>query len=387
MRLKSIICAAAALFATFSLPAHAEYITTTKDYPQGFIGAQGGFQMIPNGYAKKHLLGNAMTGIGNVYGGVQWNPVLATRLSINGFRGVEGYKATGDYYHFNYGALTADVMANIIPLFTHRDNNIVSVSLLGGVGGSKIWNESDWAESFANYSVAAGNDVTFAEYDKVHNRLALTEKLGAIVGFALSDKWAFNVEFDAFHHDASNHLPELNMSKDWQLALQMGVAYRFCKGGSAVPAVMPVPVLPAEEPAPVVETVQEVVVEKAPEPEPAPAPVVEEVKPCVQNVFFLINSYQLRPQEMAKVNEAVAYLEKYPNAKIEITGYADKNTGNATINLRLSKQRVNAVYNALMSKGVDSSRIVKAFKGDSVQPFANDKENYKKNRCVICVAE
>ena len=115
--------------------------------------------------------------------------------------------------------------------------------------------------------------------------------------------------------------------------------------------------------------------------------MVEEVKPCIQNVFFLINRYDIRPSEMTKVDEAVAYLNKYPDAKIDITGYADKNTGNATINERLSKQRVNSVYNALIQKGIAAERINKDYKGDTVQPFANDEANYRKNRVVICVAE
>ncbi len=142
-------------------------------------------------------------------------------------------------------------------------------------------------------------------------------------------------------------------------------------------------------PAPVIVPVEpEPVVEPEPAPEPAPAPVVvEEVKPCIQNVFFLINRYDIRPEEMEKVEECVAYLNKYPEAKIDITGYADKNTGNATINLRLSKQRVNAVYDALIQRGIAADRINKDYKGDTVQPFGNDEANYRKNRCTICVAE
>ena len=111
------------------------------------------------------------------------------------------------------------------------------------------------------------------------------------------------------------------------------------------------------------------------------------MKPCIQNVFFLINRYDIRPEEMEKVEECVAYLNKYPEAKIDITGYADKNTGNATINLRLSKQRVNAVYDALIQRGIAADRINKDYKGDTVQPFGNDEANYRKNRCTICVAE
>ena len=76
-------------------------------------------------------------------------------------------------------------------------------------------------------------------------------------------------------------------------------------------------------------------------------------------------------------------MNKYPNAKIVITGYADKKTGNSRINERLSKQRSAAVAEALQAKGISASRISSSFKGDTIQPFNVNEEN----RVSICVAE
>ena len=74
---------------------------------------------------------------------------------------------------------------------------------------------------------------------------------------------------------------------------------------------------------------------------------------------------------------------KSGNAKVVITGYADKKTGNARINDRLSKQRSAAVSEALQAKGIAASRIVTDAKGDTVQPFSVNEEN----RVSICIAE
>ena len=76
-------------------------------------------------------------------------------------------------------------------------------------------------------------------------------------------------------------------------------------------------------------------------------------------------------------------MNKYPNAKINITGYADKKTGNARINDRLSKQRSEAVAKALQEKGIAADRISISAKGDTVQPFSVNEEN----RVSICIAE
>ena len=119
----------------------------------------------------------------------------------------------------------------------------------------------------------------------------------------------------------------------------------------------------------------------APAPAPAPAPV--QVQSLTRNVFFLINSAKVRPSEIVKVNEVVNYLKQNPNAKVSITGYADRGTGNAVINSRLSKQRANAVFAELVKRNIAANRIIKDAKGDTVQPFAvNDQ-----NRVVICIAE
>ena len=76
-------------------------------------------------------------------------------------------------------------------------------------------------------------------------------------------------------------------------------------------------------------------------------------------------------------------MEKNPEAKIYITGYADVNTGNAIINFKLSEARARNVAEALKSKGIAADRIKVDFKGDTVQPYSTPKEN----RVSICITE
>ena len=77
-------------------------------------------------------------------------------------------------------------------------------------------------------------------------------------------------------------------------------------------------------------------------------------------------------------------MQKYPECKVTLSGYADKGTGNAKINARLSEGRVNYVANILRNEyNIDADRIYTEFKGDTVQPFAENDAN----RVTICITK
>lgn len=109
-----------------------------------------------------------------------------------------------------------------------------------------------------------------------------------------------------------------------------------------------------------------------------PEPVVKEVaqEVTLDPVFFLINSAAVRDNQLISVAKAAQYLMENPNAKIEIAGYADKNTGTPKYNMQLSEKRAKAVAKMLTDKfGVEKSRIKTSFYGDTVQPFAENDWN------------
>ena len=140
------------------------------------------------------------------------------------------------------------------------------------------------------------------------------------------------------------------------------------------------------EPQPPVQEEPKPVVQEEPKPvvKEEPKPVVKvEPETIQQNVFFQINSSVIRDVELSKVANLIDFLNKYPNANIEITGYADDATGNPKINLALSEKRAIAVAKYLQKKGISANRIKTSFKGDTVQPFGTPEEN----RVAICVTK
>ena len=74
-------------------------------------------------------------------------------------------------------------------------------------------------------------------------------------------------------------------------------------------------------------------------------------------------------------------MQANPGFKVTLVGYADKETGTAKGNMKLSQNRVNKVKDMLVKLGVEPSQV--DFKGDTVQPFSVNEQN----RVVTCTLE
>lgn len=79
----------------------------------------------------------------------------------------------------------------------------------------------------------------------------------------------------------------------------------------------------------------------------------------------------------------VADLKSNPSTEVSLAGYADKQTGTSAVNSRLSQRRSEVVAAMLEANGISKDRITTSYKGDTVQPFAEN----AMNRVVICVVE
>ena len=95
-------------------------------------------------------------------------------------------------------------------------------------------------------------------------------------------------------------------------------------------------------------------------------------------VYFDLGSAKISEREKA-------HLEFYANNVVEddtqfvLTGSADKQTGNARINQKLSEQRVDAVKALLGKLGANTANIETVAKGDTANQF----DTPAKNRCVV----
>ncbi|HPG74296.1 MAG TPA: OmpA family protein, partial [Bacteroidales bacterium] len=99
-------------------------------------------------------------------------------------------------------------------------------------------------------------------------------------------------------------------------------------------------------------------------------PIKEGVTVVLKNIFFDFNDYQLKESSFAELSKVVEFMNANPHINIEIGGHTD-NVGSKAFNQTLSANRSKAVYDYLISKGIDKSRL--SYKGyDFSQPIADN---------------
>lgn len=106
---------------------------------------------------------------------------------------------------------------------------------------------------------------------------------------------------------------------------------------------------------------------------------------AVLHINFDVDKATLRPEGVQAVDEIVKALKADNSLKIAINGYTD-NTGTEAHNLQLSKDRAATVMNAIISSGIDKSRLTSSGFGDK-QPIAdnNTDDGKAQNRRVELV--
>lgn len=100
-------------------------------------------------------------------------------------------------------------------------------------------------------------------------------------------------------------------------------------------------------------------------------------------VVFKIGRADLQDNQEINIFNAAKFFQENPDYNCIVTGYADKSTGNPTINQKISERRAEAVARVMIEKfGINPSRIKTQASGDKEQPFQNDVWN----RVVIFTA-
>jgi outer membrane protein OmpA-like peptidoglycan-associated protein len=83
-------------------------------------------------------------------------------------------------------------------------------------------------------------------------------------------------------------------------------------------------------------------------------------KVVLRNIFFETDKFELLPDSKAELGKLIAFLLKNNNMRVEIGGHTDTE-GSETHNLMLSQNRAKAVYDYLVSKGLNAEKL--SFKG------------------------
>ena len=347
--------------------------------PHWYVQAQVGGQYTLGEIGFSDLISpNAQVGLG-----YNFNKVVGARLSFNAWQSKGGQKVMTTTYKWkwNYVAPMVDATFNLTNLFCeYNPERVVSVGVFGGIGANIAWSNEEAATAQAgimsNYKNSTEKPLEYLwkKPDGKGSKAFFAARLGANVDFRVSDRVSLGLEVSA--NTLSDHYNSKKAGNpDWYFNALVGAKIALGKTHTTK-------TIPAPKP---VEKIIERVIEKQVVPAPAPVETKKEVaaEEFRRDIFFTIGNSVIAKSQASKITEIVNYMKENPDAKITLTGYADKGTGSDAINDKVAARRAQTVYNALAAKGVAKSRMIKKSAGSRVQPFSEN----GMNRVTICIAK
>ena len=327
----------------------------------------------------------------------RFHHAMGVRFGFGGWQGKgaallpEGYQG----YAYQFAQLNADYvldLAGVFGGFNHK--RVVSPYILAGVGAGYGFN-NEQAAPYKDQLEYYWDNKLFAPVGRAG--LGVDFRLGECVSLGIEGNT--NILSDKFNSKKAENV-------DWQFNVLAGLSFRFGKNtrpsvayaekvaaeAAAAAAAEAAAKAEAERLAAEKAAAEKAAAEKAAR-EKAEAERLAAEKAAAEraakaaensdNVFFTIGSTYIRKAEDAKLVKLAEWMKANPDFNVSLVGYADRETGTPKGNEKLSAARAKVVKDRLVKLGVEESRIMTAYKGDTVQPFAEN----AKNRVVMCTLE
>lgn len=248
--------------------------------------------------------------------------------------------------------------------FTYMDFNVAAMT-----------DVVKWFDKDSRWGVQlyAGPTLTYSfKKQGFHNNTTLGVKAGTQIDYKISKRWSVmgdlqaNFLNESFDGVVGGEKDGSYKKLDFLAAASLGLSYHF--GGESSKVDVNIPVLYEDTYIPQPKRIKEV-----------KAPAKEIIAPFVVR-FFIDKSYIEKGQK-PQINKFAEYLKNNKDAKVMLTGYADKETAYPEYNMRLSQRRVNSVKKYLIEEcGIAEERIETNAKGDTERVYDED---FRWNRVVV----
>lgn len=251
---------------------------------------------------------------------------------------------------FTYMDFTVNFMTDVVRWFTPEQKRFGFV-LFAGPG---------FSHGFSSQGFSASNSFAF--------------KAGGQLNYRLNDKWDIIAELqgtivdETFDGQIGGTTGVRNRTVEGYSSLTFGFSYKF--GGKRFERYAKVnPV--------VYENIKYIMPPKVEEKkEEKPEDIISAF-----TVRFLIDSENIEDDQKLNIERVARYLRNNPEARLQLTGFADKETAYPEYNMKLSQRRVDAVRDYLVEKcGISEDRLVTDAMGDTQKVYTQD---YRWNRAVV----
>lgn len=410
MKTKLLTIALAALSA-FALTANAQ----DTFYPGFQWGVKGGA-----GYTvgETSNFGKLISPAAGIDLGYQFTPVFTLRADIAGWQGKAVFLENP--WTMNYAHLAADAVFDICNMVSFKADRVVNPYFFAGIGAHLRFNNK------ADYSTP-GVTIPTDHYYWNGTKASFVGRLGVGVNFRINDlmgifvELADNVTDDHFNSKKGAFLDqhitgmvglkftigqakkaraaaaEAKRAADEMAAAQAAreaaaqkaeaerIAAEKAAAEKAAAQKAEAERIAAEKAAAEKAEAERIAAERAATctKEGALAAALEAAKDESNDIFFTSEKYNVTASEQAKIDDFVERLNADPDAKAILCAFADKATGTHDYNMALSEKRAASVAKVLEAKGIDKSRIITHWYGDTIQIF----ETYHKNRVCVMICK
>ena len=357
-----------------------------------FVSVTGGISMVNSGKSEGKF-GSPAPHI-TVSVGKWFNPLWAVRVQGGLWRAnfdtkwAQGTVVDGvaygseNSYHKNVGQLRLDAMFNISnAIWGYNPDRLFNLSFFAGPGltlakGNGAFEVKEGATPNTWYKAQVGDNNVGAY---INGSIGLQGK------FNINKYWDIDVE--ARGELAPSYLGYLVSSRT-VAGLYFGAGATYTFGGKKfVPYISKVDIDALNDEINKYRSELEQAQTDLANAKNAAATAQPEVKEVVKEVavagpraiFFKIGSARLDDYGKVNIQLAAKVLKANPDKKYKVAGYADKATGSASWNQKLSEKRAQVVYDALVAEGVDKDQLELVGFGGTENMFG---KNFL-NRCVI----
>lgn len=373
---KLIFAVAISILATLPMAAQEKVQKPSKFGDNWYIQLQGGASYTFSEASRKASVGDLIAPSVAVALGKDFTPVFGLRLKGSGWEAKGQYMWQDATYKYNYIQGSLDAMVNLTNAFLPYDKD-------------RVFNLKGFA-GFGLTHVMHKNSVDpYGDGGRLEKANMVTPRIGLQADFLVHNNVSLNLEVagnllsDRFNGVRSG------TNYDGMLTAMGGVTFHFNNRGFDVvdyvdPSIIEGLNAKLNEQRALVSQKDSKISDLERELAKKPTVVVEEkaveveVEEVLMNavVVFKLGKSDLQDNQEINIFNAAKFFQDNPEYNCVITGYADKATGNPTINQKISERRAEAVAKILIEKfGISPTRVTTKASGDKEQPFQIDAWN------------